>query len=162
MRLITVLLSVAAALSVGSAQELLAFDSPPGSNSYLIAKQGTGPTIICADTETTAVKRACKDFATDFGKVVGTNGTVASSLNSNTGPVIIAGTIGQSTLIDSLVSTSKIDVGAIRGKWESFIIKLVDNPVSGVAKAVVIVGSDRRGTIFGLYEISEKMGISPW
>lgn len=162
MRLITVLLSLATALSVGSAQDLLAFDASAGSNSYLIAKQGGGPTIICADTETTAVKRACKDFATDFGKVLGTNGTVASSLNSNSGQIIISGTIGQSEIIDGLVSTSKIDISAIRGKWESYIIRLVDNPVSGVARAVVIVGSDRRGTIFGMYEISNQMGVSPW
>ncbi|KAH7304110.1 hypothetical protein BKA65DRAFT_580887 [Rhexocercosporidium sp. MPI-PUGE-AT-0058] len=143
-------------------QEFLAFDVSGGNDAYLIAKQGTGPVIYCANTESNAVKRTCKDFASDFGKVVGTNGTVLSSINATSGPVIIAGTVGRSSLLDTLISRSKIDASSIIGKWESYIATGVSNPVPGVSKAVVIVGSDRRGTIFGMYEISQRMGVSPW
>lgn len=144
------------------AEEFLAFDGSGGNDAYLIAKQGTGPVIYCADTESNAVKRTCKDFASDFGKVTGTNGTVLSSLSATSAPVVIAGTIGQSSLIDSLISSSKVDVSSINGKWESYLATVVNNPVSGVSKAVVIIGSNRRGTIYGLYDISERMGVSPW
>ncbi|KAK0611766.1 hypothetical protein B0T14DRAFT_571629 [Immersiella caudata] len=76
--------------------------------------------------------------------------------------VIIAGTIGKSTIIDSLIAAGKIDVSAIKGKWESFTSQLVENPVNGTAKALVIAGSDPRGSIYGIYDISEQIGVSPW
>ncbi len=76
--------------------------------------------------------------------------------------MIIAGTIGHSAVIDKLVSSSTIDVSAIKGKWESFATQLVKNPVPGCPQALVIAGSDPRGTIFGIYDISEQIGVSPW
>ena len=76
--------------------------------------------------------------------------------------MIIAGTIGHSKIIDDLIGAGKLNVAAVDGKWESFIAQLVDNPVSGSAKALVIAGSDPRGTIFGIYDVSEQIGVSPW
>ncbi|KAK9779729.1 hypothetical protein SCAR479_03336 [Seiridium cardinale] len=76
--------------------------------------------------------------------------------------VIIAGTIGHSKAIDDLISSNKLDTSAIEGQWESFVSKLVDSPIPGCSKAVVIAGSDPRGVIFGLYDISEQIGVSPW
>lgn len=76
--------------------------------------------------------------------------------------VVIAGTVGNSTLIDALVSSGTIDVSEIEGKWESFTSQLVSNPTDGVAQALVIAGSDPRGTIFGIYDVSEQIGVSPW
>ena len=76
--------------------------------------------------------------------------------------VIIAGTIGHSSVIDSLISSKKIDPMPIRGKWESYISQVVDSPLPGVERALVIAGSDMRGTIYGLYDISEQIGVSPW
>lgn len=76
--------------------------------------------------------------------------------------VIIAGTLGSSKIIDDLVSRGKLDVSAIEGKWESFVSQLVESPVAGCERAVVIAGSDPRGAIFGLYDISEQIGVSPW
>jgi hypothetical protein len=68
---------------------------------------------------------------------------------------IIIGTVGQSEAIDKLVSDGKIDVSDIEGKWECFKIQVVDD-------TLVIAGSDRRGTIYGIYDLSEKIGVSPW
>ena len=76
--------------------------------------------------------------------------------------MVIAGTIGHSKVIDDLVSAGKIDVSAIKGKWESFVTAVVNDPISGSAQALVIAGSDPRGTIFGIYDISEQIGVSPW
>jgi hypothetical protein len=76
--------------------------------------------------------------------------------------VIIAGTIGKSDVIDSIIASKKLNVAAIKGRWESFISEVVTSPLPGVDKALVIAGSDLRGTIFGLYDISEQIGVSPW
>jgi hypothetical protein len=74
---------------------------------------------------------------------------------------IIVGTIGKSPLIDSLIRARKLDVKTIKGKWESFQTQLVRNPAPGVSQALVIAGSDKRGSIFGIYEVSEQIGVSP-
>ena len=70
--------------------------------------------------------------------------------------------MGKSPLIDGLVKSGKLNADAISGKWESFIITTVTNPLPGVDQALVIAGSDKRGTIYGIYEMSEQIGVSPW
>jgi hypothetical protein len=64
--------------------------------------------------------------------------------------VIIVGTIGQSTVIDSIISKKKIDISQTKGKWESFHSEVIKDPIDGVASALVIAGSDHRGTIYGV------------
>ena len=76
--------------------------------------------------------------------------------------VVIIGTIGKSGLIDQLVQNKKIDVTDVIGKWETFLIQTVNNPFPDVDKALVIAGSNKRGTIFGIYELSKEIGVSPW
>lgn len=63
---------------------------------------------------------------------------------------------------NELVHSGKIDVSAISGKWEAFLTQVVENPLPGVERALVIAGADQRGTIFGLYDVSEGAGVSPW
>ncbi len=65
-------------------------------------------------------------------------------------------------MINALVANGKLDVSAIKGKWESFISQVITAPLPGVDKALVIAGSDLRGTVFGLYDVSEQIGVSPW
>uniref|UniRef100_E6PY85 Gylcosyl hydrolase 115 C-terminal domain-containing protein n=1 Tax=mine drainage metagenome TaxID=410659 RepID=E6PY85_9ZZZZ len=76
--------------------------------------------------------------------------------------LVLIGTLGHSALIDRLVARHKIDTSAIAGKWESTLTEVVDHPLPGVRRALVIVGSDKRGTIFGMYDLSEEIGVSPW
>ncbi|TAQ88870.1 hypothetical protein B7494_g2804 [Chlorociboria aeruginascens] len=82
--------------------------------------------------------------------------------NSTSKTVIIAGTINKSPLIDALVTAGKIDVTPITSQWESFISQVVNSPLPGIDRALVIAGSDLRGTVYGLYDISEQIGVSPW
>ncbi|THY08464.1 hypothetical protein D6D03_01081 [Aureobasidium pullulans] len=88
--------------------------------------------------------------------------TFATTAPGAKGGVIIAGTIGNSSLIDTLIQSGKIDVSAINGTWEAFTSTVVSNPMEGVDVALVIAGSDRRGTVYGLYDVSEQIGVSPW
>ena len=76
--------------------------------------------------------------------------------------MVLIGTVGKSPLIDQLARAGKIDVSGIRGKWESFFLQTVANPLPGIDSALVIAGSDKRGTIYGIYDLSEQIGVSPW
>jgi len=102
----------------------------------------------------------------DFGRVLGKNGTVYltnTTADYTTKPLIIIGTIGSSpNLIDKLVSSGKIDVSKTKGQWEAYISTLVDSPLPGISSALVIAGADRRGVIFGVYDMSEQIGVSPY
>ena len=76
--------------------------------------------------------------------------------------LVLIGTVNQSTLIKDLVQRGKLDVKVIKGKWESFLVTAVADPLPGVARALVIAGSDRRGTAYGIFEVSKAIGVSPW
>ncbi|MBR5536154.1 MAG: glycosyl hydrolase 115 family protein [Clostridia bacterium] len=76
---------------------------------------------------------------------------------------IIIGSVESSEIIQSLILSGKLDEAAqIKGNWEGYVIKKVKNPTGGIENALVIAGSDTRGTIYGIYALSEKMGVSPW
>ncbi|MCJ1436841.1 hypothetical protein MMC27_006223 [Xylographa pallens] len=150
-------------------QATLSFTSD--SSSLQLAGNGVKSQIILDGKDWPGVIRTANDLAMDFGRVTGTNATIElvnntviqpMPLTSNGGATIIAGTIGNSSFIDNLISAQKINVSQIQGQWESFSSQVVSNPVPGLASALVIAGSDKRGTIYGMYDISEQMGVSPW
>lgn len=78
----------------------------------------------------------------------------------STYPILI-GTLGHSFYIDQLAKSGKINKADLAGKWEGFSISVVQNPFKGVKAALVIAGSDRRGTAFGVFELSRMLGVSP-
>ncbi|MCJ8165955.1 glycosyl hydrolase 115 family protein [Pontibacter sp. E15-1] len=110
------------------------------------------------------VHLAAAAFSEDIRGITGVKATVRndSSWEDISGFPVIIGTISQSGLIDQLVKKQKLDVRGIEGKWESFSITVVNNPSDKVEKALVIAGSDRRGTAFGVFELSRRLGVSPW
>ncbi|MBZ9631669.1 glycosyl hydrolase 115 family protein [Salegentibacter sp. LM13S] len=118
-------------------------------------------TLFLDSQDHEGVHLVAEDLQKDFEKVTGNNPEISSEEINGEYPVII-GTIGNSKLIDELISNDKLDVSEIEGKWENFLIQIVENPSSNVEKALVIAGSDKRGTIFGMYDLSEKIGVSPW
>lgn len=74
---------------------------------------------------------------------------------------VIVGTIESSRPIQTLIQSGKLNVDEIQGCWESFVMTVVDNPMGSVKKSLVIAGSDKRGTIYGVYTLSEQIGVSP-
>lgn len=103
-----------------------------------------------------------ESFADDVRKVSDAEPDIVTDSNKITGSVIIVGSIGKNMLIDKLVSEGKLNIEDIKGKWEVYKADVIENPFAGVEKALVIAGSDKRGAIYGLYSISEMMGVSPW
>ncbi len=115
---------------------------------------------ICTDArDYPVVGIAAGMLADDIERVTGFRPEVRHDLPK--GASIVAGTLGKSHLIDGLVKSRSIDVSGIRGKWESFIVATIEHPKSHTP-LLVIVGSDRRGTAFGLTSLSEAIGVSPW
>lgn len=108
------------------------------------------------------VRKTAQLFSHDVKLVTGQSvgiGVVGKKMATNS---IIVGTLGHNELIGQLVAKKKVDVQLLRGKWESYLIQIVNNPFPGVNKALVVVGSDRRGTAYGLLSLSEAIGVSPW
>ncbi len=108
------------------------------------------------------VVRAVHDLQEDIFRVSACNAQLNEDGRSLSGDVVIIGTIGKSSMIDRLIRERKIDVSQIRGKWESTLIQVVQRPLPGVARGLIIAGSDKRGTIYGIYDLSEQIGVSPW
>ena len=107
------------------------------------------------------VIRAVVDLQADIERVTQKKPELSTGKTAPVLPVII-GTIGKNAVIDNLLKTKKIPALDLTGKWESFVIATVSNPVPGVSQALVIAGSDKRGTIYGIYELCRQLGVSPW
>lgn len=108
-------------------------------------------TIDLDPADLKGVSIAARNLATDIGKVCGTEATVGRHADAK----IVVGTIGHSAGIDRLASLGVINAKDLKGKCEKYIITTTGNQV-------VIAGSDRRGTIYGIYELSRQIGVSPW
>jgi hypothetical protein len=129
--------------------------------------EGVKRTSIECDTRDYPVVEIAADcLDRDIQAVTGLNMT-SPGRSSMASPTILPdevliGTIGKSGPIDELIREGKLDVTPIRGKWESYIIATISNPDSAFSSALVIAGSDRRGTAYGVFDISEAIGVSPW
>lgn len=120
-----------------------------------------GTAALCYDkNEYKGVIRAIEDLRNDIYKVTGRSPRMTFETGA-TLPVII-GSLDRNPLISELVRSGKIKAEDIENKWESYVITTVNAPYKGVSRALVIAGSDKRGTIFGIYELSQQLGVSPW
>ncbi|KAF8601248.1 hypothetical protein BDV93DRAFT_538575 [Ceratobasidium sp. AG-I] len=152
-------LETALAISTGNC---VAFDSKSGG--FQVAATD-GARVLVAPDEWPGVVRAAGDLAKDLTAVTGKALKVANATSATASQYktpIIVGTLGHSALIEAVVNNTRLDISSLSGRWESYIAQEVANPLPGVSKAYVIIGSDKRGTIFGLYDLSEQSGVSPW
>src|SRR4030095_4159199 len=108
------------------------------------------------------VQIAAQEFAADVERVTGKSPRLGSQPSQASRYSVIIGTLGRSALIDSLVQAGKLDLEQLRGKWESLVVATVPNPLPNIEMGLVIAGSDRRGTAFGVFELSQAIGVSPW
>lgn len=132
-----------------------------GAGGFPLVRDGVATPLFVSADDYKGVLRAAGDLQTDIGKVSTVRPTLSNEAPARPVAVII-GTLGKNPLIDQLAREGKIHAAAISGKWESFLVATVHDPVPGVRQALVIAGSDKRGTIYGIYEVSEQIGVSPW
>ena len=134
----------------------------PAPGEFPIAASGEASTIYVDPQDFPGVIRAARDLQADIGRVTGITPAIVHEPGELGANAIIVGTIGRSHLIDRLTREGRLDAARVVGQWESFVVQVVPNPLPGVASALVIAGSDKRGTIYGAYEVSEQIGVSPW
>lgn len=155
------MLSALVAVSAGRAQVAVHEKSPKTKYAFTLASPRQTAAILYDASDAAVVKRAAELFAADVEAVTGRYPRVTSAAGE-TGPAVIVGTVGGSALIRRLAEAGKIDTAPLEGAWERYLIQTVANPLPGIRKALVIAGSDRRGAAYGLFTLSELIGVSPW
>ncbi len=141
------------------------------SQNFITEKNEAGAFPVITSSQTTSiyvdenddwlVHKSASLLQHDIEMVTGKKPGIISSLSSPAKNVIIIGTTG-SEIINRLVKEKKLNVDSVKGKWETFQLQAVNNPFKGIQNAFVITGSDKRGTAYGVFELSEQIGVSPW
>lgn len=134
------------AMSMGAAERFVSFQQGD-----LLINGNDKVEIYMDANDCRGVSYAANALVKDISKVSGSQATITSNRKAT----ILVGTIGHSAAIDQLVKQKRINGNLLKGKREKFIITVVDNQL-------IIAGSDRRGSIYGIYELSQQMGVSPW
>ncbi len=129
---------------------------------FKLVSGGRAADILVSPNDFKVVHIAAENLALDVERVTGQKPSLKADGTNLSAQVVLVGTLGSSAVIDRLVQNGKLDVGRLRGQWESFLIATVPNPLPHVSLGLVIVGSDRRGTAYGVFELSQAIGVSPW
>ncbi len=137
-------------------------DTTETKGSFCLAQKEKVADIYVDSQDWPGVVRAARDLQADIARITNQTAKITHEEKDLGKNIVLIGTIGKSKIIDQLIRKVKIDVAPIDGKWESYIIEVVSNPLPGIENALVIVGSDKRGTIYGIYDLSEQIGVSPW
>lgn len=124
-----------------------------------------GPIYVDAD-DFEGVHIAVHTLAEDFARVTGQTPPEVRAISrptneDTTETAVIIGSLTRSSVVRMLVQEGKLDVSTIEDQWECYTTNIVANPIPGVKNALVIAGSDKRGTIYGVYTLSEQIGVSP-
>lgn len=130
--------------------------------SFPLASEGKVASLLVSSKDYKGVLRVANHLQNDLKKVTGVQPKLLKDNADGEKLLIIIGTLGKNDLIDHLAKVNKIDAKELSGKWEKFMIQIVKNPLPNVKRALVIAGSDKRGTIYGMYDLSEQIGVSPW
>ena len=128
---------------------------------FPLVHNGNAVAIYLDQAEPQGLKLAVTNLQNDMQKVSGATSELVSAITKQKS-IVIVGTLQHSVVLQQLVAAGKLDVSAIDGQWEGMLIQLINQPMAGVEQALVIAGSDMRGAIFGVYDLSEKIGVSPW
>jgi hypothetical protein len=132
----------------------------PLTNAFAIVSKIKTATIVYDTHDDSLIHKAAQLFQNDVEIVSGQKPELYASLPSRN--VILIGSIGKSSFIQQLIKDKKLNVDKLKGQWEGYQIQLVKSPFKGIDNALVIVGSDRRGTAYGVVELSQQIGVSPW
>ncbi|MFS0691428.1 glycosyl hydrolase 115 family protein [Streptomyces nitrosporeus] len=138
----------------------ISFTRRPGA--FVLAESGRAVPVVVSGSDHPGVVRVAGDLRDDIERVTGVRPALTHDTPGRAREIVLIGTIGRSPLIDSLIAAGKLDVSGVRGAWETSLQTVVDKPLPGVDRAFVIAGSDQRGTVFGTYDVSRGIGVSPW
>ena len=155
--ILSIIVMIAIAMPAKAAESFVSFSPEKG---FIWIKDGKALPILIDKNDFKGVLRAANDLKQDANQVTGTTPDIIHQPSGKR--AVIVGSISQSQWIKQLIAQKKLDGTELQGKQEKFIIQTIANPFEGMDEAVVIAGSDKRGTIYGIYELCEQMGVSPW
>ncbi|GAB3453726.1 glycosyl hydrolase 115 family protein [Massilia terrae] len=147
-------------LLAGAANAAPLVHAAPALGDFALATRAGAARIVYSSSDAAVVGHAARDLAADIERVTGQRPALGSAAEG--APAVLVGTLGTSAVADALAASGKVDVAKLRGAWESFVIATVEHPLPGVPRALAIIGSDPRGTAYGVYELSQAIGVSPW
>jgi hypothetical protein len=164
--LLVILILTAASIDTASAQST-AFPASiitgnPTAIDFQLVTESNHAAILIDEQDYPVVKLCAGLFRDDIERVTGYQPLLVTSQTEAGATCVIIGSIERSRIIKKLIAGGKIDVSGVKGNWESCLTQTVDNPLPGIGKALVIAGSDRRGTAYGILELSKQIGVSPW
>ena len=161
MKKISLLLLLLFSFTVSSYSQLVLVDKQQGEDVFPVVTSAS-KSVVCYDrSDEESVKKTVKLFVEDVERVTGKQLELKEKMPSGK-DVILVGMIGKNKYINQLVAQGKLDISSIKNGWEQYVITIINNPFAGVGKALVIAGCDRRGTSYGLFSVSEAIGVSPW
>jgi hypothetical protein len=146
----------------GASAQQLSVDTEASAGAFPLATGARVADLLIDARDAKVAQLAAGAFAGDVELVTGRRPRLLSDAAACDGPVVIVGTLGRGAVVDRLAREKIIDVSAVNGRWESALIAAVTDPLPGVARGLVIAGSDRRGTAYGVFELSRRIGVSPW
>ncbi|MHA4809471.1 glycosyl hydrolase 115 family protein [Flavitalea flava] len=132
-------------------------------HAFPIVYPAASPTGIYVDSnDYWLVQKAAGLLQQDIERVTGCRPVIIHTVPQTAENLIIVGSLDSCRLVRGLTSRSTLLADSLKDKWEAWSIETIDHPVKGITRALVIAGSDRRGTAYGVFELSRKIGISPW
>ncbi|MBB4045255.1 hypothetical protein GGR06_003066 [Bacteroides reticulotermitis] len=131
----------------------------PSSGCFRLIEKGEPTSILLDANEDEGVRMAIDNLQQDISRVCGTMPAIRT--NPDKRRFLLIGSFS-TPLIQQLFQNGKLPKDELEGKNEKYILQTIANPIEGVDEAVVIAGSDKRGTIYGIYELSKQLGVSPW
>jgi hypothetical protein len=134
----------------------------PTSCDFQLVTNNHQAAILIDDQDDPLVRLCAGLFRDDVERVTGYKPLLITNSTNALSYCLIIGSMEKSKIIKKLISGRKIDVSGVKGEWESCLTQTVDNPLPGIGKALVIAGSDRRGSAYGVFELSKQIGVSPW
>jgi len=150
------------ALASGPAAAGSAIAGEPGNGGFPLAPTGGVADVFVGADDWKVAHIAASNLVQDIERVTGRRPALRHDTASLASNAVLIGTLGRSRAIDDLVASGRLDVTGIAGQWESCVMAAVPHPLPGVAQGLVIAGSDRRGTAYGVFELSRRIGVSPW
>ena len=163
LRSILTLITVVACSQLVKAKDVYSYVSTKEvTRAFVLCSGGQSASLCISSNDFAGVHRVARHLQQDIERVTGNLPSLLIDASRIPNGAVLIGTIGKSPVIDKLIAEKKLDVNDIAGRWETFLIQVIDKPYPDVERALVIAGSDKRGTIYGMYDLSAEIGVSPW
>jgi hypothetical protein len=129
---------------------------------FALVDGGNASPLVVSSEDFAGVTRVASHLKADIERVAGIAPDIIMDKAPANGACVLIGTLGKSPIVDELVAAQKLNVGDIVDRWDTFVVQVVENPLPGIDRALVIAGSNKRGTIYGMYDLAAQIGVSPW